>query len=319
MKETTVILILLLLISIISVGCGAAQPTAPPTSQATETNQAVPPPTRPPAGEKDYSVPGDHFSKVTSGGQGRTFKLHVPPDYQPGTPIALVLSFHGGGSNSFDQEVITNFSDLADQASFIVAYPNAIGSPSTWDASPESHIIADVQFVRDLIAHLENKLDIDPRRIYATGLSNGGGMVNRLACDLSDKIAAIGPVAGTFHFWQECEPTRPVPVVAFHGTADPVVPYEGEKGENATGLPSIQEWAAAWAARNGCDPEPVSAIKSESTTAETWENCTDSATVTLYTIAGGGHAWVSPRFDAVFTGVDAAPITWDFFKAHPMP
>lgn len=319
MKKPSSILILLLLISIISVGCGAVQSTAPPTSQATETNQAMPPPTRAPAGEKDYSTPGDYFSKVMSDGQGRTFKLHIPPDYQPGTPMSLVLNFHGGGSNSFDQEIITNFSELADQASFIVAYPNAIGSPPTWDASPESQITADVQFVRDLIVHLKDKLDIDPQRIYATGFSNGGGMVNRLACALSDQIAAIGPVAGTFHFWEECEPTRPVPVIAFHGTEDPLVPYEGEKSENKTGLPSIQEWAAAWAARNGCDPEPVSVTKSESATTETWENCTDDATVILYTIAGGGHAWASPRFDAVFTGVDAAPIIWNFFQAHPMP
>jgi polyhydroxybutyrate depolymerase len=320
MKKTNAILALLLSMSIILAGCGTMQPTEPPATPTIDTSQTAPPsPTRSPAGEKDYSTPGDYFGKVMSDKKGRTFKLHVPPSYQPGTPMPLVMSFHGAGSNSFDQASITNFSDLADRAGFIVVYPNAIGTPPTWDIGAQPQSASDVQFVRDLIAHLEEKLDIDPRRIYATGLSNGGGMANRLACDLSDKIAAIGPVAGAFYRWQECEPSHPISVIAFHGTEDPVILYMGEKNEEGADLPPIQDWAAAWATRNECDPEPVSAVKSESTTTKTWENCSGGTSVTLYTIAGGGHTWASPRFGTVFTDIDATAIIWDFFKAHPMP
>jgi polyhydroxybutyrate depolymerase len=145
-------------------------------------------------------------------------------------------------------------------------------------------------------------------------MSNGGGMANRMACEMSDVIAAIGTVSGAYPVWNNYRPTRPVPVVAFHGTADRVVPYEGLGHV----LPPIRAWAAGWAARNGCDPVPTFTYRQGKVTGETWGNCPDKARVTLYTIEGGGHDWPgSEGYPAAAIG--ATDVIWDFFAEYPMP
>ena len=170
-----------------------------------------------------------------------------------------------------------------------------------------------------LIDTLVGRLSIDPKRVYALGFSNGGGLVDNLGCFLSDKIAAIAPVAGAYIYWAECNPSRPVPVLAFHGTADEAVPYRG-------GGSSIPNWAGAWAGRNGCEPQPKNTSPEENVIIDTWGNCAENAIVTLYTIEGGGHVWPgSPlwenlrKLEGYPQGVVATDLIWDFFQAHPQP
>lgn len=140
--------------------------------------------------------------------------------------MPLVNNLHGFTPNAAEQERLSGMSAKADEVGFIVVYPEALGNSQAWHVGPGAQGAADVEFIRDLIRHLKSQWSIDPGRIYATGISNGGGMVHRLACDLSDVIAAIAPVSGAYLFSKSCQPTWPVPVVAFHGTADQIVPYE---------------------------------------------------------------------------------------------
>lgn len=236
--------------------------------------------------------------------------VHIPPSYLAGEPMAVVLNFHGAGSSAREQEQISGMSEKADEEGFIVVYPQSLGG--TWNFATESSLGVDLIFVRDLIEHLLSELSVDPKRVYATGFSNGGGLVERLGCQLSDKIAAIAPVAGAYAYWEPCEPERPVPAVFFHGTNDTAAPYEG------MGF-SMPGWAADWAAHNGCDVEAEVFLQQGTVVGEKWRNCDEGATVSLYTIEGGGHVWPGSPYFLTSGDVEATEAMWDFFEAHPMP
>lgn len=224
-----------------------------------------------------------------------------------------MIGFHGAGSTGAQFESYTGFSDIADRFGFIAVYPQGIGEVSNWDTMPNSQ---DVPFVRELIDEIEARCNIDPQRIYATGHSRGGGMANRLGCELADRIAAIGPVSGDYGFSETCSPSRAVPVVAFHGTADPAIPYNGfglpeEMRYSYTRLGTpVTSWAAAWAERNGCDSTPSMVFQFDPVTDQGWDHCSEGADVVLYTIQGGTHDWP--------TAVDAAQMIWVFFSKHPL-
>jgi len=258
---------------------------------------------------------GDHVEEITSGGQARRYILHVPAAYRPEKSMALVLGFHGAGSSAREFESYSDFSYLANIGGFIVVYPQALGQRPTWDTTPEPSN-PDLQFVRDLIDAVKARCNIDPNRIYATGHSNGGGLANRLACDLSDRIAAIGPVAGAYQWSQECSPSRPVAILAVHGTDDPIIPYNGFQDVREPpaayyliGIP-IPQWAAAWAKRNGCEDEPARTTEGIEVTKDHWSGCRANADVILYTIEGGGHGWPE--------AFEAASVIWEFFAEHPL-
>jgi polyhydroxybutyrate depolymerase len=291
-------------------------PTLPPspTIETMPTNSLEPSNT--PENVGNYS-PGDYTEQIVSGGQARQYRLHVPPSYEQDKPVPLVINLHGYNSNAEQQEHVSQMSVKADQESFIAVYPEGLGSPQTWHVGPGAEGAADLQFISDLIRHLQSRFNVDRARIYATGISNGAQMANRLGCELSDVIAAIAPVSGGYPPTLECYPVRPVPVVAFHGTADRLIPYEGQ---GRLLLPA-REWATAWAARNGCNPTPTLTFQHGEVTGETWSNCQGSAEVTLYTIEGRGHSWPGSDMPPEITtqDIDATDVIWKFFEAHPMP
>jgi polyhydroxybutyrate depolymerase len=261
---------------------------------------------------------GSSEGQITSGGVTRHYILHLPAGYQAGKLTPLILNFHGYNSNSQQQENLTDMSAKADREGFIVVYPDGLNS--TWFDGPGADGERDLQFVRDLISHLESQYTIDPKRIYATGISNGGGMTNRLACDLAEVIAAIAPDSGAYNFWQVCSPSRPMPVLAFHGLDDNIVPYAG--GTPLAMEPPIPDWAAAWASRDGCSATPVTTTPVDTVTVQTWTGCMENAGVILYTLAHHGHSWPgSPVMPKAITSqaINATDLMWDFFKAHPMP
>jgi polyhydroxybutyrate depolymerase len=259
--------------------------------------------------------PGDYSEQLTSSNEEREYRLHIPASLQPEKPAALVLAFHGAGSTSEQFESYSGFSAVADREGFIVVYPQAQGEYRFWNTTAGADN-RDIQFSRDLIEELESRCDIDPNRIYASGHSNGGGLANRLACDLSDQIAAIGSVSGAYRWSESCSPTRPVPVLGVHGTEDTVIPYNGYQDGSLPPMvygmvdTPIPQWASAWGARNGCDHEPARLEQSAQVTKEQWNHCRESAEVILYTIHGGGHSWTY--------AIDAAQIIWDFFVQHPL-
>ncbi len=261
---------------------------------------------------------GSFDGELTSNGVSRHFCLHVPQDYQADTSFPLIVNFHGYGSNSLEEEKLTGMSVKADTAGFIVVYPDGLNN--AWNDGPGANGKADLQFIRDLISYIESQYNIDPKRIYATGISNGGGMTNRLGCDMADLIAAIAPDSGAYNLWENCSPSRPMPVLAFHGLNDNVVPYEG--GNQRIMEPPIEDWAASWARRNGCSSTPETTNPEEDVTVRTWSNCQDHADVILYALANHGHSWpgslTMPK-SITSQAVNATDVIWDFFVAHPMP
>ncbi len=265
--------------------------------------------------------------KIVSGGETRKFLLYVPPSYDSSVPTSLIISMHGFIEWPAHQQDISNWNDLADEYGFIVVYPQGTGFPLRWNASAQPDAANDVQFISDLIDQLSEEYNLDQKRIFANGLSNGGGMSYLLACDLSERIAAIGGVAGAYHLSaEECTPPRPVPVIAFHGTADKIVPYEGTVDPRSNfAFPAISDWAKTWADRNGCDPTSIELPPNGEVTGVIYSGCSQNADVIFYTIHGGGHTWPGgdsmPEFIVGHTtqDIDASEEMWKFFQEHPFP
>ena len=187
----------------------------------------------------------------------------------------------------------------------------------------------DVRFIADLIDTLQATYNIDPRRIYANGLSLGGVMAFALSCRLSHRIAAIGAVAAAQTLpWNWCGDSSPVPMIAFHGTADPMVPYQGGPSSdpfNPITFPDVRNWAANWARRNRCGPDPVESVVVADVTRLEYTGCADDAAVVLYTLRGGGHSWPGGKpmpewmVGRTSRGIDASSRMWAFFREHELP
>lgn len=258
--------------------------------------------------------------ELLSRGQRRTYFLYVPESYDPATPTPLVISIHGFAEWPAHQMQVSHWNDLADAEGFIVVYPSGLSFPKRWG-------IEDVAFIADLITHLEQRYNIDSTRIYANGLSNGGGMSYMLGCRLADRIAAIGGVAGAYLLpLQECQPVRSVPMIAFHGTADPVVPYEGGPSHwFEMPFPVIPDWISQRAQLNGCDSTPLSLPTQGAITGVHYTECDEGADVILYTIEDGGHTWPGGEaLPEVLVGVttqeiSATQLMWNFFERYALP
>ena len=267
---------------------------------------------------------GDSIVTVTSGGVLRNADVHVPEKYDPSAPTTLVLNFHGFGSNSFQEALLSLMNDASDERGFIVAYPN--GTVNSWNAglccgTAASLAVDDVAFTAALIDELSKAYCIDPKRIFATGMSNGAFLSHRLACEMSDKIAAIAPVAGVLGIpFEDCEPERKVPVMHFHGTADLLVPYEGG---GVSLFPSVDDSIARWREIDGCGAALEVTFDQGDTQCVSPKDCADGAEVILCTIDGGGHTWPGgtpvPSLGVTSTDIDATAQMLDFFEKHPLP
>ena len=273
--------------------------------------------------EREYPLNGT----IVSSGQDREYLLYVPRSYDRARRTPLVISIHGAALGPAAQMEISQWNKVADEHEFIVVYPSGTGFPKVWPMKPEAALKSDVRFISELIDRLEADYNIDPARIYADGLSNGGGMTFALCCALSDRIAAVGMVAAAqFLPWSWCTDSRPVPMITFHGTADRFTPYNGGRSPVAPGLlPSIPTWTANWARRNRCGPNPVESVVATDVTRLEYTNCAEDAAVVLYTIQGGGHTWPGsePMPDSIVgptsRNINASGQMWAFFREHPLP
>ncbi|MQY05801.1 alpha/beta hydrolase family esterase [Actinomadura macrotermitis] len=255
--------------------------------------------------------PGTHERSVTMpGGWKRDYLLHVPPG-RAAARRPLVIALHGGLDNMQAMEKVTGWDAVADRKRFLVAYPN--GFLGTWNAGgccvfARMAGIDDVGFLDKLIGSLVRDGLADPRRIYVTGFSNGGGMAYRYACERSRKVAAIGVVSGSLAV--PCEPARPVSVIAFHGTADFTVPFLGggdQDWNNKTPFLPVVEVLDFW--RRTDRLPPLNTIVLDSTAAQCRASEKGRALeVRLCTIFNGGHEWPHGK------GVEASPMLWDFFS-----
>ncbi|MFI5728744.1 alpha/beta hydrolase family esterase [Kribbella sp. NPDC051587] len=250
-----------------------------------------------------YAVGASTEATLSSGGRTRRYRIHLPTSYTKDQPSSVVLSFHGHGSSRQEQESLTGLSKLRT----IAVYPQGItgtDGASAWQGAPYSSTADDVLFTNDLLTTLERQLCVDTKRLYASGKSNGGGFTALLACRMTSRIAAFAPVAGAYYPQAgPCNPSRPAPVKAFHGTGDTVIPYDGDP---TRGLPAIPDWFAAWAQRDGCGASTSQTVGR--TVYRQWSGCP----LEQVRVNGLGHDW--PSADP-----NATSLIWDYFNAHPLP
>lgn len=267
--------------------------------------------------------------EVLTGGQKRAYLLHVPKTIPSDRPMPLVICLHGFAEWPAHVMRLSHWNQLADEFGFLVVYPRGSGFPFRWRSGgrfgEQEEQSQDVQFISDLIDQLKKEYKIDEARIYANGLSNGGGMALVLACQLSERIAAIGGVAGAYVLpWTEYKPKRPVPAIIFHGTVDPIVPFHGDSSGRFSFLPDIPQWVQSLAEHNGCQTNPVPLPGSGSVSGVRYSGATNNAEVIFYSVAGGGHTWPGGKeMPAVIVGkttpdVDATRLMWSFFTEHPL-
>jgi polyhydroxybutyrate depolymerase len=283
---------------------------------------------------------GNSYRSVASGGRERCYLLYVPPGYDPGKPVPVVFSLHGFASNPKEQQKYSRWERLADVEGFLVVYPKGSSTPLRWNEGPGTRIetVDDAQFVRDMIADLSAIATVDPARTYVTGFSNGGSMAYQLGCRLADRVAAVGVVAGVGPEPPGgCNPTRPMPLIAFVGASDPLAGGLGAPTwlidlmlnvsvEIMAPSPASEQVIAEQAERNECSPTPETIPASGTVPGEVhgirYTGCQDNAEVILYTIDGGGHGWPGgpsiPLLGEASGAIDASVVMWAFFKEHPL-
>src|SRR5262245_9081284 len=265
---------------------------------------------------------------IQSGGLTRSYNVRIPPAYDGTVAVPLVLDLHGSGSSAQLQEAVSGFRALADANGFIVAYPN--GEFQQWNAGvccdpAASAGVDDVAFARDVVADIASKANIDPLRVYATGLSNGGGMAHRLACEAADVFAAAAPVAFPLALdpLTACQPVRPISVLHFAGLTDQIIPYDGGVATSpVTGqmfvVPPAPASFAYWATADGCTDGPPDMIEDlgNGASCDTYTPCAAGVAVGLCSIHGtalNGH-FLYANSD----GVNVAQRAWDFMSAFTM-
>jgi polyhydroxybutyrate depolymerase len=268
-------------------------------------------------------------------GEDRTYVVRVPDTVKGGSHVPLVIVLHGGGGNAANAEKMTGFTEKARKENFIVVYPEGSGRLRrglfTWNAGhccgyAMKEQVNDVGFINALIDKLSQSHRIDDKRIYVTGMSNGGMMTHRLGIELSHRIAAIAPVVATV-FGDERKPAHGVSALMINGMLDKNVPHEGGapggRGNDAwDGTPTkpALDQAAFWAQANGCSMEPS---REETSKQIHWRyRCPSERAVELLLLKDNGHAWPggqagSRRGDTPSNSINATDVIWDFFKSHP--
>ncbi|WP_159441871.1 alpha/beta hydrolase family esterase [Williamsia sterculiae] len=258
--------------------------------------------------------------RIRIDGTPRDYVASVPAAARTRRPTPLILAFHGRNLPDVVFAAITGLSTLP----ALVVYPQAAVGPlgTAWEGAPYASRVDDVHFAADLIDEMSRRFCVDPDRVYATGLSNGGGMAALLACALPDRIAAVAPVAGAYYENTErgCTDHSPeVPIVEFHGTGDTTVAYSGgvEFGSRYT---PVESWVTRWAVRDRCGGGPIRTRVSPMVTEFDWPNCAHNAEVVHYVIDGGGHTWPGSSLPSgpgvETTQVSATALMWSFFGRH---
>jgi len=281
---------------------------------------------------------GETQVATTSGGTARSYFRFVPTGYDGTTPFPLVLDVHGTQEPALVHKQNSALGPFGDEHGFITITPEGSGPPAQWDTHIDS---ADMKFLIGLLDEVERQLCVDTRRVFVAGYSNGAMVASVFACELSDRIAAIAPVAGIRNP-PDCKPDRRVPIVAFHGTGDEWISYDGGLGPKVFALSpaesqalvdiaeptssdlSIPEVAGAWAKRNGCRGTPKEQTIAPDVTLIRYQ-CRNHADVQLYEIKGAGHTWPGAEFSRGLVdilgpttySIDADAVMWKFFQQHP--
>lgn len=267
---------------------------------------------------RDTWTPGTTKSfAIESEGYERTYLVHLPQKFSINKSYPLILAFAGKGGTAAGIEDYSHLNTLP----AIIVYPQAlVGTDGAlaWQGAPYSPKTDDVAFIRTLLDRVEGQLCIQKAHIFASGLSNGGGMSWVLSCNLSDRIAAFAMFAGAYYMPEnKCQPKRPAAIVNVHGDEDTIVPYTGSTLRK---LPPIEEWVKQRAVNNGCQFPPRIAQTTTTTTVTTWTGCKNDATVQNIRLHGAGHIWPSTlHITSKASGPnDSATSLLDFFMQHPL-
>ena len=292
-------------------------------------------PASPSAGCGTEQKPGNDEKTIATADGERSYRINIPRDYDVSTPLPLVLGFHGNGSDGAEFQNYTGLPTLP----ALTVFPDGDlnDGKRSWQGAPYASGADDVAFVSDLLDSIESEHCVDLNRVYATGKSNGGGMVSVLACNLRDRFSAFAPVAGAYYpqSTEGCDYSTPTPMLAIHGTGDATMHYEGghRQGED---YPGVREWIQPWAEASGCTKTTDRQVgrKGEDVVRTQWTLCSEgdeggrspgkpgrSAAVELYSVADGGHVWPG---EVVYSGggyatkgFSATDTIWDFFTRHP--
>ena len=262
---------------------------------------------------------GDETVSIHSGALNRSFIVHLAPSYG-NQPQALVINYHGYQNTALRTAQRTNMGAEADKAGFIVVFPQGVDNPPSWNAGVGAYgptgDANDVRFTSDLINYFEHNYCIDAHRIYVTGYSLGGGMAYRIACSLSNQIAAFATVAGAFYrIPGGCNPSRPLPMLEIHGQADQFAPYDGN---SYMGMVSVQTYLNFWLAHDQCKPANKVIFQKADVTALEWSQCANGTIIEHYRISDGGHVWPgsNPTLGIGYNShtIDASVVIWNFFN-----
>ena len=259
------------------------------------------------------SPPRAQSGSITVGGLERTYVVFRPLSLDPKQVAPLVIALHGYTVDRTWMEETTHFDALAEKAGFVVVYPQGTGN--SWNAGSccGNNNNDDVGFIKALIDRLVRIAHIDPKRVYVTGMSNGGFMAQRLACELSAQVTAVASVSGSL-VTESCKPSRAISVLEMHGTEDQTVPYLGGSIGGIGALPPTMPLMKRWATLDGCAAAPA-VSQGGITTRYTWTPCRDGSSVVLDAIAGGAHSWFRP--EAMNGSPDATQVAWTFFSQSP--
>jgi polyhydroxybutyrate depolymerase len=259
----------------------------------------------------------------------RTYTVVLPSDYYDSNSFSLVIALHGGGGSSSQFEKSSGLSEKANKSGFIVVYPDGTGVIQTWNAGlcwgyAMNNDIDDVKFISMLIDKLLKDYKINPKKVYATGHSNGGMMCYRLACELGNKIAAIAPNSCTM-VTTSCNPARSMPILHMHSKLDEHVPYLGGTGNGITGIycPPVEDVLNYWAGIDECTTGEHSTFSNSSYSIYQWTGC-NASRIDFYLTNDGGHGWPGglpggPNSDTPSQSINANDLLWSFFQQYQLP
>ncbi|SMC44495.1 alpha/beta hydrolase family esterase [Pedobacter africanus] len=281
--------------------------------------------------EKIYRIAG----KMTIETRNRTYLLNLPPDYYKNeNTVPLVIALHGAGGSAAQFEQHYNFTEQTNRSGFAVVYPEGVRSDGvlklrTWNAGTCCHYayeqnVDDVMYISKLINHLVSTYKINSKKVYVTGMSNGGMMAYRLAAEIPDKIAAVAPVSASMVLPGPIHPSRPVPIMHIHSIKDTIVPYAGGVGIGGYTFPPVDSVLKIWAAKNGCTANPQVIVNDQKYRLTAWKDCSNATTIRCYLTMDGGHSWPggkksNPRGDEPSTAINATELICNFFQGYSLP
>ena len=314
-RSQTIVAQWILLLILLSVSTACRTQATTKTTAATSVSQSS---------AQSFARPGDEVGTLTDQEQPRTYLLHTPKSYRPDRPMPIVIAFHGYGSQGKDLAASSGLNDLADQQGFLVVYPDALDR--RWNLTEGTfgalfNRVDDVKFVAALIDHLTQIRAVNPRRIYAMGVSNGGFLVQRLACEPSNRIAAFASIVATLpgQLQANCKASRPVSMLMINGTADRKVPWEGGRPPKVPygWILSVPASIEFWRQHNQCSVKVIKQAVNERVDIDRYPTCQAQSEVELVTLKGIGHLFPrggGGRNQLINGGVEV----WRFFDRHTL-